>query len=221
MVVAVFTMATLYFGALWLEPWAGLFLMREDGPVENATVVLYGVCLVAMVVMGRRINYVKVHWYAVGILLVLALRELDWHKEFTTMGIFRTRFFLSDKVPGFEKFIGLLLVLMILAMLIIAVRRHWKTWWSGLTRGDPISIGITVAVTLGVLSKTMDGSKRKFETFGVTVTQRLQEQLHFLEETFELGIPAFLLIALYAYTKRASPSDAQEHNPPVGRKKTS
>ncbi|MEM7250080.1 MAG: hypothetical protein AAF493_01565 [Pseudomonadota bacterium] len=204
MLAVLLMLLAVFAGALWMDSSAATRFMREDGPVETATVALYGLCLALMFLRGG-MSYLRKHWYAATLVLVLALRELDLHKEFTTMGIFRTRFFLSDKVPAAEKLIGALVIIAILAVLIIAVRRHWRRWWQGLRQLNPIAVGITVAVLLGVLSKTLDGSKRKLESIGLDVTDMLQERLFLVEETLELGIPCFLLIALHAYLKRPAP----------------
>lgn len=173
-------------------------LMEESGVVENATVIGYFLCVGVMVWRGR-MQYIRVHWYLVAFLLFLALRELDLDKAFTSMGIFRTRFFLSPEVPVVEKIFGGAVVGSVVWMVLIILRRHTIDVVAGAVRLRPVSVAIVIAVVFAIAAKTLDGLKRKLAMFNLELTDSLQLGMTHLEEVLECGIPAFLLVSLYGY----------------------
>jgi hypothetical protein len=75
---------------------------------------------------------------------------LDFHDKITTIGIFKTRFYISDKVPFSEMLIGTIVVGVLLYIVFIILHRHFKQFWLGLKRHSPHARGVLIAVILNL-----------------------------------------------------------------------
>jgi hypothetical protein len=71
------------------------------------------------------------------------------------------RFFLSNNVLFFEKFIGVLVVFLLIYIALIILFHHLKTFYYGLMSRSIISIGALLVFMLLVISKLLDGIGRK------------------------------------------------------------
>lgn len=176
-------------------------MVREHGPIETLSAAGYFYfCLFLF-----HFNYIGVIQtsFAPGFFVfLLGLRELDFHQRFTTMGMFKTKFFVSPGVPGVEKIIVTILLVAVLLYGIIYLRRALPTFKRDLLGGRPSSLSIACAVGCAVLSKFLDGNSEifgdmfpmveNFETFSITV-----------EECLELFIPVFFIQALLQYGRES------------------
>lgn len=130
-------------------------------------------------------------------MLCLALRELDFHDRFTTMGIFKTRFYISDKVPVLEKCIVTVIVLVLLVALIRYVAACYRSYLSTLLQRKTSAICVALAVIFGVVAKTFDSLSSEINNFlGPLLHMDLVMLARMSEETLELGIPLFILLAI-------------------------
>lgn len=88
--------------------------VAESGPVETLTIGLHllgaSVLLLSALFLGDR----TFAWRWAFILGLFAAREADWHKKFTTEGIFRSSYYVRSEAPIMER------VVVGLAMLLIA-----------------------------------------------------------------------------------------------------
>ncbi|NQU40181.1 MAG: hypothetical protein HQ523_09540 [Lentisphaerae bacterium] len=170
----------------------------ESGIVETATAIGYFLCIPAMLLQGG-LRHLKQHFYIYLSILGMAFRELDFHTMFTTMGVLKTRYYLSPEVPGMEKLIAGTLVLLFMACLGLTVVKHVRTWFSALRAGGPRAISVAFVVGLALFSKSIDGLSRKLHVFSIEMTEAAARSGTFMEEIAELGIPLFMLAAILIY----------------------
>ena len=81
------------------------FWIKEDGVIETLSVLGYFAAASLILVKGQW-SYIIKYYYFFIIIIMFGLRELDFHKKFTTMGIFKSKFYLSSQVPIIEKIIA-------------------------------------------------------------------------------------------------------------------
>jgi len=144
------------------------FLVEEGGAVESATVLLYTISAVAMM-MNRRAHPLFGRLLCPFLIVAAALRELDFHQRFTTMGIFKSRFWFSPDVPVVEKLIAWIVILSIIAAAAACLRFYWRSLAGGLQARDTKVVGVFVGIGLAVVAKTLDGLPRKLEKLGISI----------------------------------------------------
>ena len=160
------------------------WIIDEGGLVETMTAVFYALAIVTFVTKGG-LGLPMLRGHAIVLILAFLLaRELDLHKQFTTMGIFRIEFYRSAEVAAGEKAV----VIGFLVLLGLAVARMlWdldRFVW-GLRDRSPAMIA--------------DGSASKLGNLGYEIGPDLDHTLTKVEEILELGIPVFALIAILSY----------------------
>lgn len=180
---------------------AQTYWLSEDGPVEMSSAIAYVICAAIMCIVGGK-TFITRYYYLVGITLLFAMRELDFDKRFTTMGVLKSRFYLSDQVPLTEKLIGACVVGLLLFFVYKIVSNHAKPFIQGLLRLDKVQIGAALVVTFLVVSKSMDGIDRKLGDIGIQVSADFAEKAETFEETMELGIPLLMMATFAAYRQR-------------------
>lgn len=170
------------------------FWLEESGPVETFSALGYFFCAsIAVCWFGRRLRR---QWYLVAVLLVMGMRELDFHSRFTTMGVFKLRFFSSDTVPWDEKLIVTALLVGLGVALVIAVRKEAPAIAKAVRERSTVVIGVACGLLLAVLSKSIDGLPRKLSAINVTAPDWFIEMAADAEEIMELGIPLMFTTAL-------------------------
>lgn len=178
---------------------ASLGLTSEGGLIENLTLALYALVLVAAVIMHPR-GYRAAG--LVGLMAVLmALREVDAHKAFTTYGVFKTRLYVSPDVPLSEKIFAALAVIALVVMMVQALRAAW-----GYLRHRAPQAGVTLLVLCGfvVFLKEVDGLPRVLKKMDMALTPEVLAISKAVEETGEMGLPLLLGLALYQMFKSKS-----------------
>ena len=161
----------------------------------------YFLCAAFIIYKGK-LAYFKRHYDLFFLIILFMLRELDFDKQFTTMGLFKSKFFISNSVPLVEKTIGAIIILLLLYVVFSIIYRYSKEFWFGLKNHSIISFGALIVVTLLVVSKSLDGIDRKLKGVGVEIGDRASMHASAVEEILELSIPIILLITLSAYFKR-------------------
>jgi uncharacterized membrane protein (DUF485 family) len=115
------------------------------------------------------------------------------------MGIFKTRFYISNSVLLVEKIVGAMVILLLLYLIFKMVHCHSRDFLLGLKNYSIISLGIFIACVLIVVSKSLDGLCRKFNEFDVEIPNQICMHLTALEELLELGLPIILILTVIAY----------------------
>ena len=121
----------------------GQVLMGESGPIEVASAVGYFACALYMIARGGR-DFLVSRGYFVVLTLLFGFRELDFDKAFTTMGILKSRFYLSSDVPLQEKVIGLLVIALIVWTVFQLLRHHFTEFMRGLKQRAPVALGVAL-----------------------------------------------------------------------------
>lgn len=187
--------------ALFLEGNNRDILLKEGGIVESASAIGYFLCAVFILYKGSLAYLVRYH-YLFLLIIFFMLRELDFHKRFTTIDIFKSKFFISNNVPFVEKFIGALVILLLLYLIFSILYFNLKDFYCGLRNRSTVSLGALIVAILLVVSKSLDGIARKLNGVGIEIGERASMHAFVVEEILELGIPIVLLLTFSAYFKQ-------------------
>ncbi|TRD23562.1 hypothetical protein [Palleronia caenipelagi] len=186
---------------LSLPESVGKALLSEGGVIETASALGY-VGVAGMLVWAMARDDTRQTWPLVVILLAMFGRELDLDKRPFTLGLFKSRQYLGDQVPGVEKLISLVILLVILTCLFLAARRYGGEFLRGLRDGVAQSWYLATGLVLVVISKSVDGIGRKLAPFGIDISDVLDRRFAALEELWELGIPITFALAVLAAASR-------------------
>lgn len=174
-------------------------LIVENGVIETVSALGYVGCIAAVAFLGGWRTVVMRVPYVTFILLFLALRELDADKRFTSMGIFKSEFYLSPDVPWGEKAFAVAFVGLLIWSFIELADRHGRRFIAGLRSFDPVAVGVVLAMLLAGIAKTLDGAWRKLDQFGLELSAHGNLLAQSAEEVLELGIPLLLILAATAH----------------------
>lgn len=173
-------------------------LLEEGGILEMLSAVGYGVCALLILLWGKG-AYLRRYHYFFMLVVLFGLRELDFDKRFTTMGMFKSKFYLSDEVSGVEKIIGLMVIGLLLYIVFSIIRHHAKDLLSKVKAASPVHVGAFAVLVLLVLSKTLDGFARKMSSLNVMISEQASMHTSAMEEILECAIPVILIFTFYAY----------------------
>ena len=171
-------------------------LVQEHEPVETLTAVGYLVAT-CWLIMTALVKSERWLFSACFMVALLGLRELDYHSKFTTMGIMKTAYYISPKVPGTEKAIVSILVLIILCIAAHFVWTRWKSFLTALKAGDIAAVNLAMAIGFGIITKTLDSNSTSIRKVIALFHNDPRTSLRVVEETMELAIPLFILLAIY------------------------
>jgi len=178
-------------------------IIGEDGPIESASVFFYFLGAVVSWILAKK-KFLGCSYSAGFILSLFALRELDFHVRFTTMGIFKTRYFLSPDVPWSEKVIVTAILLSILLLLLKFITANWRIFITAIRDRKPYAISLLSGILLLPISKLLDSSPRIImQNVGLKLHAKVVFVCSYFEETLELAIPILFLIALLQWRKDA------------------
>lgn len=180
--------------------------IREDGPIEMGSAVGYflAACWLCIEHFRGRLNH---GFYSGLFVLGLALRELDFHDRFTTMGIFKTLFYVSPKVPSLEKIIASVIVLSLVAAFILYLKTYGPRFMQALRKKDISAICVVIAIAFACVSKTLDRCSDEINGFFMSFPHLDSATVVSVsEEVLELGIPLFILLSVYYGAVKMSPS---------------
>lgn len=172
-------------------------VIMENGLIELTSVAGYliGACWLFFCGFQKKLS----HGIVSGLLVFgLALRELDFHVRFTTMGIFKTRFYLTNEVPVPEKIIVSIIVILMLAALLWYALKYGRFLLEGLRQKSSWAYCIAISIVLAGITKTFDRNSFEINEFTTNFFNlHLEMFLRVSEEVWELGIPLFILLAIY------------------------
>lgn len=197
-------LAGLFLTALLVPAGNFDFYTAEGGPVEIFSAAGYLTVLVALWREGGR-QFVLRHPYFMLIPAAMSLRELDFHSRFTAMTITKTRFYISAEIPLLHKALAVMAIALLLWAFVTMARRHAAELIAGLRAGRAYAVALVIAAGLVVGSKLLDGIARKLATYGIGISSHSTQIAEALEEVMELGIPLFMLVALFAYFSGQAP----------------
>lgn len=183
--------------------------LSEDGPVEIASAVLYFVCCAYLLLKGG-LAFFKHYPYFVVIPLLFGMRELDFDKRFTTIGVLKSKFYVSPLEPWHTKLIVIMLGLAVIVLIVMMIKKHLKALWESVRSGGDMGIGVVLVLAMLVVSKSLDGLERKCIAIGLSVPPLIAKYSSVAEEIIELGIPVIMLLLFRHYFSQRAQSASQE-----------
>ncbi|HNQ75673.1 MAG TPA: hypothetical protein PKM39_03455 [Pseudothauera hydrothermalis] len=174
-----------------LDETARIWLLKEGGAIETLSAVLYLVCAAYMLSWAQRARA----WPYVVLMVLFAMREADFDKRFTEVGVLKSKFLFSPLVPLHQKLIGGAVLALALYVLVTIVRRDGLSFVRALHARSVEAWGRAVAILLVLASKALDGVGRKLADMGIVLDPVIDLHAGALEEVLELGIGIFILLA--------------------------
>ena len=166
-----------------LAGWA-----REGALVESATLVLYGVALLALCGPGRAVGDWRTR-AALGIVVcVMMAREMDLHLRFTGMSVLKLSFYLGAAPPWQKVAAGSVLIALSVPMAWLLLRHGAST----LRRLSPPQGPAVTVATLVVV----DRSTGLILDSGLAVPTTARWLVQWMEEVLESGVPLLLTVGL-------------------------
>jgi hypothetical protein len=192
-------------------------IIKENGPVEMVTAMAYIVSAGWLLIKSRQGEGRK-NISAAVLVLLLGLRELDFHTRFTTMGIFKTRYYVSPAVPLVEKLIVSLIVIAMFAFAIQFGREHYRSFLNGIRQRSGPQMVILFAIVCAFVSKFLDRCPDLIQRLiFVFQNEAGGMAISIMEESIELAIPAFILIAISANRPSGNYDSCHENIPAESR----
>ncbi len=125
-VLSTLTIGFLAFGYFYMDEAARMAFSAEDtGPLEQLHGWIFAAAAVGGVLVWFR-KRTKIWLVYIFLMAMAAMRELDWHKEFTEDSILKLTFYSRSDAPMGEKIGGLIVVILLLASLIYLLVRLYK-----------------------------------------------------------------------------------------------
>ncbi len=186
------------FGLFATSQAAGAVL-TENGPVETASVALH------LLVAGVAFVFWRRHGGLFGFLAVvealMAMREMDFHRAFTTFGVFSTRLYARADVPLAEKLgAGLILLAIVAALAGLLWRSRAEIRGMAAARSAAFHGLIAIAV-FTVSLKEIDGLPRMLARVGVILSERAEILSHSIEELGEMALPVLVLAVVLQHAR--------------------
>jgi len=173
-------------------------LVRENGAVENLSAGGYFFfCLILLYL--NLTGTVKTGLAPGFFVLLLGLRELDFHERFTTMGMFKIKFFLSPEVPWPEKMVVTLLIIGLLTYGVVYVRQFLPVFKKALLDARPWAVSVVCGAACALISKlVLDGNSGMIAAI-LPMLDNPKILSGIMEECLELFMPVFFIMALIQY----------------------
>ena len=173
-------------------------LLTEGGLFESLTVYLYIICLI---LIGVRWPWQKIisSWYLSALIILFALRELDYDKAHFTHGVLKSRQYFSDLVSLPEFLISLAVLIFILTVLALIVLRERNNFIKGVINFRQSQLAVLASIIFVLVTKTIDGMERKF---GIDLSPSGERFVLVVEEVGEMGIPIMFAIAILSWRNK-------------------
>ena len=172
--------------------------VKEGGPIETLSAGGYFLFCIFLF----HFNWIEAIKTAVApgfFVLLLGLRELDFHARFTTMGMFKSRFYISPDVPIVEKAIVGTFVIGLIVYAVWYLLRVWPFFKRALRARRPWAVSLICAVGCVVFSKALDGNSDIYELL-LPMLEDTRILARIIEECMELLIPLFFIRSLLQYS---------------------
>lgn len=189
-------------------------IFKEGHSVEAMSVVIL-IAAAAFWWIGHR-NLTGSEWHVPVILILMALRELDFDKRFTSEGVLQLRLYTGSS-PLWEKAVGLAVVVLILVCGWRLARISLPRCWRGLLRGANWAWLMAAGAALIVIAKALDGLDRKLAPWGIAVDPVTAMRADRIEEILELA--AYIMLAqagVYVAQMVEVPQTMPHVSPPRG-----
>ena len=174
-------------------------LLSEGGLFESLTVYLYIFCLI-LICLRWPLQKILSNWYLSALIILFALRELDYDKAHFTHGVLKSRQYFSDLVGLPEFLISLAVLIFILSVLALIVLRERNNFIKGVVDLKQSQLAVLASIILVIVTKTIDGMERKF---GIDLSPSGERFALITEEVGEMGIPIMFAIAILSWRNKS------------------
>ena len=195
----VFVTITAFFYVL--SPENLKWVLSEAGPFEMGSALLFFVTAALGFYLFTKVR-TKLSFSFSALMIIAAMRELDWHKKWTSDSILKSRFYLSEETPVIEKIFGIIFILTLIGAAIIVLKNIPK-WLKLLKQKDMIAWGIFYAFGGLAIAKLIDSSNRLIP-FILTKDESNHFQFLALEEGLEFIAACCFVMIAGLLIKRAS-----------------
>ena len=173
-------------------------LLTEGGLFESLTVYLYIFCLI-LICIRWPLQKILSSWYLSALIILFALRELDYDKAHFTHGVLKSRQYFSDLVGLPEFLISLAVLIFILTVLLFIVFKERNNFIKGVINLKQSQLAVLASIILVIVTKTIDGMERKF---GIDLSPAGERFALIVEEVGEMGIPIMFVIAILSWRNK-------------------
>ena len=135
-------------------------LLTEGGLFESLTVYLYIFCLI-LICISWPLQKIRSKWYLSALIILFALRELDYDKAHFTHGVLKSRQYFSDLVGLPEFLISLAVLIFILTVLLFIVFKERNNFIKGVINFRQSQLAVLASIILVIVTKTIDGDGKK------------------------------------------------------------
>ncbi len=206
-VAAAFAIAVALTFAAVASPDTARPLLSESGVFENLSAVFhFGAMGLALLWRRRAPAFL-------GLIAISAFmmggRELDWHKAFTTHGIFSTKLYARDTVPLAEKLIAGAVVLTLLTLLVLLLVRSRHDLRRLAAQRAPALWGLATLIAILPMLKLMDALPRLVRESGRNLDPAIIQSLLSVEEIGEMALPLLVMLAIVQIARARAPALSQ------------
>mgnify|MGYP001236853782 CR=1 FL=1 len=173
-------------------------LLVEHGLFESLTVYLYFLCLIFIFLIWPWKKILS-KWYFSALIILFALRELDYDKIYFTHGVLKSRQYFSDLVSFPEYLTSIFILLFVFVVLISIILKEREGFIKGIKSNEQPQLAILISIILVAITKTIDGAERKF---GIDLSDSIERLNMIIEEVGEMGIPIMFAIAIISSQKK-------------------
>lgn len=191
---------------IFLPEKLAYFIVKESGPIENAQVIFYVAGALVSWLYARRKIWDGGYQGSL-ILLIFAMRELDFQKRFTGISITRTKYYFNYDAAFCAKLLAALIVISIIVLFILFIRKNIKAFFQNARAHKKWSLSVLAGLLTLFFAIFVDSSLRVLELLGIESSNQVKLLKTALEELLELAIPFFFLNALLVYgSQRTTPT---------------
>ena len=173
-------------------------LLTEGGLFESLTVYLYIFCLILICVRWP-LQKILSNWYLSALIILFALRELDYDKAHFTHGVLKSRQYFSDLVGLPELLVSIVVLIFIFSVLLFIVLKERNNFIKGVINFEQSQLAVLASIILVIVTKTIDGAERKF---GIDLSPSGERFALIFEEVGEMGIPIMFVIAILSWRNK-------------------
>lgn len=178
--------------------WA--ILVQEHGVIELSAAIAFAVAAFFGLVQFIKTN-TKMDFIFMTLMALAGAREMDWHKEWTTDSILKSRFYIDENTPAFEKIIGAIVILFLVYaawQLLKRVPYFITNVWHFVPTAWAIGLGLGMLT----MAKSLD-SMARIMPFMAEFHADNRAFLSVIEETMELSGAIFFVMLAFMRVKRA------------------
>ena len=174
-------------------------LLTEGGLFESLTVYLYIFCLI-LIFISWPWQKILSDWYLSALIILFALRELDYDKAHFTHGVLKSRQYFSDLVGLPELLVSIIVLIFILTVLLFIALKERNNFFKGVINLRQSQLAVLASIILVITTKTIDGMERKF---GIDLSSAGERFALIVEEVGEMGIPIMFAIAILSWRNKS------------------